>query len=93
MAGRTLTIYERGYCHLCADMRAALAPWIERFELRLERVDVDAFPELAARYGDLVPVLMEGEVEICHYHLDEAALGACLSGGNGAQQPARGKSA
>jgi len=78
MANRTLTIYERGYCHLCSDMREALVPWMERFGLRLERVDVDAFPELEARFGDLVPVLMDGEEEICHYHLDEDALAARL---------------
>jgi len=76
---RIFTIYERGYCHLCDDMRAALAPWIERYSLRLERVDVDRSPELEARYGELVPVLVEGEDEICHYHLDEAALAARLS--------------
>ena len=41
-------------------------------------VDVDAQPELEARYGDLVPVLLDGEVEICHYFLDQAKLVARL---------------
>jgi hypothetical protein len=43
-------------------------------------VDVDAHPELEDRYGDLVPVLLDGEVEICHYFLDQAKLVAYLEG-------------
>jgi hypothetical protein len=42
--------------------------------------DVDADPALQARYGALVPVLADAAgVEICHYHLDEAALRARLA--------------
>ncbi len=74
MAERVLTLYERSYCHLCDEMRAALEPWRERLGFRLERVDVDDHPEHEARYGLLVPVLVEGEHEICHYHLDVEAL-------------------
>ena len=43
-------------------------------------IDVDADPELEARYGELVPLLADAAgVEICHYHLDEAALRARLA--------------
>jgi thioredoxin reductase (NADPH) len=74
----SLTLYIRGYCHLCDDMRAAIAPWRERFGFELEEVDVDDDPELEDRYGEKVPVLVEGEREICHYYLDEAALRHCF---------------
>jgi hypothetical protein len=45
-----------------------------------EEIDVDADPALASRYGALVPVLADAAgVEICHAHLDEAALRARLA--------------
>ena len=42
-------------------------------------VDVDADAVLEAKYNELVPVLLHGDVEICHWHLDEAALQAFLA--------------
>lgn len=42
-------------------------------------VDVDSDPVLENKYGELVPVLLAGEREICHYHLDHAALNAYLA--------------
>jgi len=42
-------------------------------------VDVDNHPEVEAKWGDKVPVLLDGEIEICHYHLDVAALDARLA--------------
>ncbi len=66
-----LTLMSRVYCHLCHDMEAALVPVAEEFGATLRVVDVDADPALEARYNELVPVLLHGEVELCHYHLDE----------------------
>jgi hypothetical protein len=37
-------------------------------------IDLEDHPELESRYGEWVPVLMAGANELCHYHLDEAAL-------------------
>ena len=39
---------------------------------------VDDDPALVERFDELVPVLMLGELEICHYHLDSARLEALL---------------
>ncbi len=37
----------------------------------IEVLDVDADPELEAKYNELVPVLVDGEErELCHYFLD-----------------------
>ena len=34
---------------------------------------------LVERFDELVPVLMHGDTEICHYHLDAARLDAVLA--------------
>jgi Glutaredoxin-like domain (DUF836) len=72
----TLTLLTRAYCHLCDEMRDALAPFIVQYQLDVVEIDVDADAAVEERYGDLVPVLLDGATdrEICHYHLDVAAL-------------------
>ncbi len=67
-----LTLMSRGYCHLCHDMEAALKPLAEEFGASVTVLDVDADPTLEAKYDELVPVLLHGETELCHYFLDEA---------------------
>lgn len=60
-------------------MIAALKRLQGRFSFDLEVVDVDSRPELEAKWGTLVPVLLDGDRELCHYHLDVAALDARLA--------------
>ena len=78
-----LRLYSRDYCHLCHDMLAALEalrgqPGVADFDV--EVVDVDADPMLEAKYGELVPVLLDGqERELCHYFLDLPKLREYLS--------------
>jgi thioredoxin reductase (NADPH) len=55
-------------------MRLELERLAPQLDFTLELIDVDATEALEARYGELVPVLMHGETEICHYFLDRAAL-------------------
>jgi len=78
MSQRVLTVYIRRHCHLCEQMVHALEPWCAQQALRLELLDVDRDPVLAARFGERVPVLADGEHEICALSLDEAALAARL---------------
>lgn len=73
-----LTLYFRAYCSLCHTMLAALQPWRQRYGFELEVLDVDDDPALVKRFDELVPVLMDGETEICHYHLDTQRLAAHL---------------
>jgi hypothetical protein len=76
----TLTVLSRSYCHLCDDLIAHLATALERH--RAERgvaisvnvIDVDRHADLEAKWGDKVPVLLDGDDEICHYFLDAAKL-------------------
>lgn len=71
-----LTLLVRAYCHLCDEMREALAPLAAAAGCGVEEIDVDADPALEARWGERVPVLLAAERELCHYRIDRAALAA-----------------
>ncbi len=73
-AAISLTLYSRSSCHLCEDMEAALGDLQQELGFQLERIDIDSAPELVQAYGTLVPVLKDGDTEICHYFLDPQAL-------------------
>ena len=64
-------------------MRDALMPLAQRLGATVTEIDVDAFPDLEAQYGDLVPVLLLGTpadgIALCHYHLDAPAVEAALA--------------
>jgi len=74
-----LTLLVCAYCHLCEDMRSALAPLAAAAGVTIEEIDVDSDPALESRWGEYVPVLLAGERELCHYRLDRAALAAYLA--------------
>lgn len=78
--GIELTVLSRSYCHLCHDMERALAPLAAEFAATVRVLDVDADPVLEAKYDELVPVLLHGENEICHYFLDEPKTREYLAG-------------
>jgi hypothetical protein len=66
-----LVLYGRAHCRLCDVMAERLLD----LDLPFEKVDVDGDPALVARYGTRVPVLADAQgVEVCHAHLDVAAL-------------------
>lgn len=69
-----LSVYSRPGCHLCEDMVDALISWQERYNFDISIVDIDEDPGLIRRYAGRIPVLASNEVEICQYHIDEAAL-------------------
>lgn len=74
-----LTVLSRTYCHLCEDMIAALEQFQGRYSFEIEVVDVDSHPRLEERWGDKVPVLLDGDRELCHYFLDIDVLDARLA--------------
>jgi hypothetical protein len=76
-----LTVIYREGCHLCDVMLAQLAALQVELGFRVRPVDVDSDADLVEDYGVLVPVLLLEEREICHYHLDEAALRQALADG------------
>ncbi|CAM5524666.1 glutaredoxin family protein [Thauera sp.] len=77
--GKVFTVLSREWCHLCHDLVAALEPIAAEHGWRIEVVDVDQDAILEARWDELVPVLLHGEHELCHYHLDEPAVRAYCS--------------
>ncbi len=72
-----LTLLVRAYCHLCDDMRAALA--VHAAGAPVDELDVDADPALESRWGALVPVLLAAGREVCHYRLNTGALREVLA--------------
>jgi glutaredoxin len=76
----TLTLYTRAGCPLCDDMAAEVNALLAGSGHALAAVDVDADPALATRFGWDVPLLFDGEREICRHRLDPAALHAWLAG-------------
>jgi hypothetical protein len=80
-----LTFLTRAYCHLCDTMRDALMPLAAAHGASVREIDVDADAVLEAAYGDLVPVVLHGDVDegqvLCHYHLDRARIVSALTSG------------
>ena len=78
-----LTLLTRAYCHLCDDMRVAIAPLAARFGADVIELDVDADAALEERYGERIPVLLLGSsldgIELCHYTLDSTAVQRTLA--------------
>lgn len=71
---RTLRLLTRAGCPLCDDMAAQIAPLLAGTGHALAAVDVDDVPDLKARYGWDVPLLFDGENEICRHELDLPAF-------------------
>lgn len=58
-----VVLYTRRGCHLCEEAWEILQMEQKRFRFALEAVDVDDSPELAARYGEEVPVVtVDGKI-------------------------------
>lgn len=74
-----LTVLGREYCHLCDELLAGLKQLQGRYSFDIEVIDVDRHPQLEEKWGDKVPVLLDGDRELCHYYLDVAAVDARLA--------------
>ena len=78
MSERVLTLYERRGCHLCDDMAAALKPSLVASGVALQTVDIDTDPALKARFVWDVPLLFDGDVEICRHEFNPTAFAVWL---------------
>jgi Glutaredoxin-like domain (DUF836) len=70
----TYELVTRHGCHLCAEMAALLDDVLPAFGLTYALRDVDAEPELRARYTDVVPVLLRDGQPVAKIRLDRRAL-------------------
>ena len=75
-----MTIYSRPGCHLCDEMKALVRRVMTTKPFRLEEVDISANPELEARYGLEIPVLMVNGRKAAKYRVTEAELERLLAG-------------
>ncbi|GJM05753.1 MAG: hypothetical protein DHS20C09_17490 [marine bacterium B5-7] len=71
---RILVVYSRKDCCLCHEMLDALKPWENRYNFKVEMIDIDHNPGLTERFAARIPLLAEGDTEICQYHIDEQML-------------------
>ena len=72
--GKALTLYTRAGCPLCENMAAEVQALIAGTGHGLTPVDVDADPLLKAKYGWEVPLLFDGNTEICRHQLNLPAI-------------------
>jgi hypothetical protein len=70
----TLTLYTRAGCPLCEEMAAHVDALIAGTGHCLVAVDVDANPALKAQYGWEVPLLFDGDTELCRHQLNLPAF-------------------
>lgn len=69
-----LDLFTRRGCHLCEDMEQAIAELATELNFEIDIIPIDNSAKLEKDYGKRVPVLMLGDVMICEYFLDKAAL-------------------
>jgi Glutaredoxin-like domain (DUF836) len=76
-----LTLYSRPGCHLCDEMKAVVQRVIGAAAVRaaVEEVDISTDPDLEARYGLEIPVLMLQGTKIAKYRIEEEALMRALA--------------
>lgn len=80
----TLTIYSRPGCHLCDEMKGvvkrAIGPLADRVVLR--EIDISGDPDLEARYGIEIPVLLIDGRKAAKYRVTAEALARMLTDGS-----------
>ncbi len=70
-----ITFYTRANCHLCDSARYVLErALVDRTDVAVEYVDIDADTTLRARFSDHVPVICIDGLELARHRLDEQAL-------------------
>lgn len=65
-----MTLYTRAGCSLCEEMAAEVRALIAGTGHNLVAVDVDADSALKAEYGWEVPLLFDGDTEICRHQFN-----------------------
>ena len=69
-----LTLYSRPGCHLCDAMHEVIDRVRRTTPLTLEVVDISADPELEARYGLEIPVLLVDGKKAAKFRVSEEEL-------------------
>ena len=69
-----VTLYSRPGCHLCDDMKAVVQRAGQGMPITMEIVDISTDPELEARYGLEIPVLLVDGKKAAKYRVSEQEL-------------------
>ena len=71
-----LTIYSRPGCHLCDEMKAVVHRAIGSIQepITLEEIDISTDPDLEARYGLEIPVLLVNGKKTAKYRITDAEI-------------------
>lgn len=75
---KQLKVMSRPGCHLCEQVIEELVPLV-RGRADLEVIDIDTDPELVARYGLRVPVVVADDRDLSEFPLDVQAVNGFLS--------------
>jgi len=76
---KTVELMVRSTCGSCERVAAQIAPVVDRHPARLVVVDVDTDEDLAAEYGDRVPVVVIDGEEFACWEVNNDDLEAELS--------------
>lgn len=76
---KNVELMVRATCGSCDRVARQIAPIVEAAGAALTLVDVDADAELAAEYGDRVPVVVIDGEEFACWEVDDADLAAELA--------------
>ena len=76
----TYELITREGCHLCDEMAALLDEVLPAFGLSYTPRDVDAEPELRARFTDVVPVLLRDGRPVAKVRTDRRTIVRIIQG-------------
>lgn len=74
-----VTLYGRPGCHLCDDARSVIERVCDDLGESFTEIDVDADPELLARFGEEIPVTFVDGRQHDFWRVDETRLRAALT--------------
>jgi hypothetical protein len=80
-----LTLYSRPGCHLCDEMKAVIHRVTRAADtpITVEEIDISTDPDLEARYGLEIPVLLVDGKKAAKYRVTEDELARLLAARNG----------
>jgi len=76
----SIILYSRPGCHLCDEMKAVVNRVARHTPIALTEIDITSDPDLEARYGIEIPVLMLEGKKMAKYRVTEEALRRMLAG-------------
>ena len=85
MIALTVSLYSRPGCHLCDEMKAVVQRVARASEvpITIEEIDISMDPDLEARYGLEIPVLLVDGRKAAKYRVTERELTRILGSRHG----------